>query len=104
MSEWIDVIETEQLQPGVPVVREIDGVPVAVVELEGSYYAFEDLCTHEGAPMAEDGDVEGDQVVCPWHGARFCMKTGRALTAPAYEDLRCFETRVVNGRVQVRGI
>lgn len=66
-----------------------------------TYYAIEDMCTHDGGELAS-GAVEGDEVVCPRHGARFCIKSGKALTPPAYEDVHSFPVRVENGVVQVR--
>lgn len=74
---------------------------VAVFHREGAYYAIEDMCTHDGGELAS-GAVEGDEVVCPRHGARFCIKNGKALTPPAYEDVHSFPVRVENGVVQVR--
>jgi 3-phenylpropionate/trans-cinnamate dioxygenase ferredoxin component len=61
----------------------------------------EDVCTHDGGGLA-GGAVEGDQVICPRHGARFCLRTGRALSAPAYEPVRSYMTRVSDGVVEVR--
>jgi 3-phenylpropionate/trans-cinnamate dioxygenase ferredoxin subunit len=46
--------------------------------------------------------MDGDQVICPRHGARFCVRTGAALTAPAYEPIECFPVRVEQGIIQVR--
>jgi 3-phenylpropionate/trans-cinnamate dioxygenase ferredoxin subunit len=45
--------------------------------------------------------VDGDQIICPRHGARFCLRTGKALTPPAYEDLPTFPVRILDGRIQV---
>ena len=59
------------------------------------------MCTHDGGELA-GGAVEGDVVICPRHGARFCLRTGAALTPPAYEPVRTYETRIVNGVVEVQ--
>ena len=80
---------------------EIDDALVAVFNVAGTFYAIDDVCTHDGGGLA-GGAVEGDVVICPRHGARFCLRTGAALTPPAYEPVRTYETRIVDGVVEVR--
>ncbi len=101
MPDWIDVAAADTLAPGQVRVVNADGTLIAVFNVEGSYYAIEDVCTHDGGDLAS-GPLEGDEVVCPRHGARFCVRTGEALTAPAYEPTATFPVRVENGIVQVR--
>lgn len=101
MSEWITVCNVADLPPGANRVVEIDGAQVAVFNLDGQLYAIEDVCTHDGGVLT-GGPVEGDVIVCPRHGARFCIRTGEALSAPAYEPVATFPVRVENGGVQVR--
>ena len=101
MSEWITVARAEELAPGERRVTEVDDTQIAVFNLDGQYYALEDVCTHDGGQLT-GGTVEGDQIVCPRHGARFCIRSGAALSAPAYEPTRTFPVRVENGQVQVR--
>jgi len=78
-----------------------DARMIAVVHSAGRFYAIEDVCTHDGAELT-GGPVEGTEIVCPRHGARFCLRTGAALTPPAYEPVRVFETRWESGRLWVR--
>lgn len=66
---------------------------VAIFNVEGEYYATDDICSHAYASMA-DGYIEGDQVECPLHGACFEIKTGKALTPPATEDLKTYELKI----------
>ncbi len=101
MPDWIDVAPERDFAPGTSRTADVDGTPVAVFHVGGGYYAIEDVCTHDGGPLAE-GDLEGDVVVCPRHGARFSVKTGEVLAPPAYEDVATFEVRVDQGVVQVR--
>jgi 3-phenylpropionate/trans-cinnamate dioxygenase ferredoxin subunit len=101
MPDWIDVAFEDSLAEGDHVVADLDGMEVAVFKLDGQYYAVEDACTHDGAEIAS-GRLEGCEIVCPRHGARFCLKTGKVLKAPAYEDITCFPVRVENGVIQVR--
>ncbi len=101
MSDWIDVISVSDLAESQHVVVDVDGVEVAVFRIDGEFYAVEDVCTHDGAEIAS-GRLEGCEIICPRHGARFCLKTGKVLQGPAYEDLSCFQLRVENGVIQVR--
>jgi 3-phenylpropionate/trans-cinnamate dioxygenase ferredoxin subunit len=101
MSEWIDVIAANALTEGDHVVVDVDGVAVAVFKLDGQFYALEDVCTHDGAEIA-GGTRDGEVIICPRHGARFCIKTGAVLSPPAYEDIPKMAVRVMNGQVQVK--
>jgi len=101
MSDWVTVARTDQLARGEWRTLDVDGTAVVVFNIEGEYYAIEDVCTHDGGQLT-GGTVEGDQIVCPRHGARFCIRTGEALTPPAYEPTAKFPVRVHEGTVQVR--
>jgi 3-phenylpropionate/trans-cinnamate dioxygenase ferredoxin subunit len=101
MSEWVDAVDQNALADGEHVVIDVDGVDVAVFKIDGRFYAIEDVCTHDGAEIAS-GELDGDEIICPRHGARFCVKTGEVKAPPAYEDIACFPVRIENGRVQVR--
>ncbi|GAB4255838.1 MAG: non-heme iron oxygenase ferredoxin subunit [Methylomicrobium sp.] len=101
MSDWIDVIDQNGLADGEHIVVDVDGTDVAVFKIDGQFFAIEDVCTHDGAEIAS-GELDGDEIVCPRHGARFCVKTGEVKSAPAYEDIACFPLRIENRRVQVR--
>lgn len=101
MSDWIAVAAVGELVPGASRVVDVDGVTVAVFNIGGEFFAIEDVCTHDGGELAS-GVLEGDQIICPRHGARFCVRTGEALTAPAYEPTAKFPVRIENGVVQVR--
>lgn len=101
MSDWINVASENRLADGEVIVVDVDGTDVAVFKIAGEFYAIEDKCTHDGAEIAS-GELVGDEIICPRHGARFCVKTGAVRSAPAYEDIACFPVRVENGNVQVR--
>ena len=101
MSGWIDVSAQNEFPPGDWRSLDVDGTPVAVFNLEGEYYAIEDVCTHDGGILT-GGAIEGGQIVCPRHGARFSIKTGAVLTPPAYENVATFAVRIEDGMVQVR--
>ena len=101
MSDWVTVARLEELNPGQFRTADLDGTRVVVFNVGGELYAIEDVCTHDGGQLT-GGHVEGDQIVCPRHGARFCVRTGEALTAPAYEPTAKFPVRVESGEIQVR--
>ena len=100
---WIPVAPASSIIPGDYAQIEIDGALVAVFNVSGKFYAIDDICTHDGGELA-GGAVEGDVVICPRHGARFCLRTGTALTPPAYEPVRTYETRVNDGVVEVNSL
>lgn len=101
MSEWTFVA----LEGDIPLdsckTVWVDDELVVVYHLSDGYYAIQDLCTHENAPLS-DGLVENGEVECCLHGARFSIKTGEALTPPAYEAVPTFPVRIIDGRVEVR--
>lgn len=99
-GHWVAVAAAAMIAPGDYASVEVDGSFVAVFNVGGEFLAVDDLCTHDGGGLA-GGAVEGDQVICPRHGARFCLRTGRALSPPAYEPVRSYPTRVNGGIVEV---
>ena len=100
-NDWTDVAATVDIEPGGFAVIELDDARVAVFNVDGEFYALEDLCSHDHACLT-DGEVDGSEVICPIHGARFDIRTGDALTPPAYEPVSRFPVRVNEGIVQVR--
>ena len=101
MSDWINVAAVDELQTGGVIVVDVDGAEVAVFNIDGEFYALADVCTHDGGTLA-DGTVEGHEIECPRHGARFDIRTGKVTAPPAYEDVTTYRVRVDNGRVQIR--
>jgi 3-phenylpropionate/trans-cinnamate dioxygenase ferredoxin subunit len=74
---------------------------IAMFKLDRECFTIEDVCTHDGGQLT-GGTIEGGEIVCPRHGARFSIRTGEALAAPAYEPVAKFPVRVENGVIQVR--
>jgi 3-phenylpropionate/trans-cinnamate dioxygenase ferredoxin component len=95
---WIDVGNAADLSEAAPLSVEVDGLAVVVVRCGNELYAVEDRCTHDGESL-EGAEVESCQIICPRHGAHFCLRTGEALTPPAYEPLRAYAAREENGRL-----
>ena len=101
MSEWTNVAAASEIGPGEYRVVDIDDVAIAVFNLDGAYFAIEDVCTHDFGTLT-GGYVEGGEIMCPRHGARFDIRTGEALTPPAYEPVATFPVRIHDGVVQIR--
>jgi len=101
VSDWEVVANIGDIGPGSCKPVDVDGVQVALFNLDGEYYAIEDVCTHDGNEIS-CGIIIGDEVVCSRHGARFCIKTGAVTAPPAYEDIDTFPVRIENDTIQVR--
>lgn len=78
---------------GRPETFEVEDRHIAVYRLHDGYFAIEDICTHDGGPLAE-GEVEDDVVICPRHGARFSIRTGAALSLPAITAVERYPVRI----------
>ncbi len=100
MTEWIDAAREGSLAPGEHRVIEIDGTEVALFNIDGDYFAIQDACSHDSTEIAS-GQLAGCEIVCPRHGARFCLKTGKVLSPPAYEDIATYPVRVSAGRIEI---
>ena len=101
MSEgFVTVAKVGEIpEGGVKIVR-IDDQEVAVFHLQDGYYAIDDVCTHDGGPLAE-GAVEGDVIECPRHGARFDIKTGAVLSLPATAPVPTYAVKVEGDEIKV---
>jgi 3-phenylpropionate/trans-cinnamate dioxygenase ferredoxin subunit len=100
MADWIDVCAARALAPGEHVLAEVDEISVVVFNVEGDFFAVEDMCSHDDALLSE-GMLEDCEVICPRHGARFCLRTGEALSPPAYEAVETYAVRIENDVLQV---
>ena len=98
MSEWVSLgradgsVELRAATAG--------DLEIAVARLaDGSFAAFDDMCTHEECPLSE-GELEGERVVCYCHSSEFDVRTGAVVRGPADEPIQVYETRVVDGELQ----
>jgi nitrite reductase/ring-hydroxylating ferredoxin subunit len=102
-QEWKPVLPVASLHSGTPQRVEVDGVGLVLCQTaDGQLAAVGEFCPHLAAPMA-DGWIERGRIVCPWHGSRFAVETGEVLRGPAPAPLPCYQTRVVDGIIEVRG-
>lgn len=79
---------------------EAAGQGIAIFNIGGAYYAIDNACPHRGGPLAE-GVLAGDEVICPWHGSRFNVKSGAVLIPPAPQGVKSFPVRVTGNDVEV---
>jgi 3-phenylpropionate/trans-cinnamate dioxygenase ferredoxin subunit len=93
-DSWIPAGRAAELPPGrVRLVTGPDDLRIAVCNVEGEFYAIEDVCTHDGGPL-DQGELEGEEIECPRHGARFDVRTGRATLMPAVMPVLTYAVRV----------
>lgn len=98
--EFVQVIEASEVKRGERILVEIDGLPIAVFNVDGKFYAIGDVCTHDNGPLG-DGELIGFQIICPRHGARFDIRNGKALTLPAFVDTPWYPVRVEDDMIEV---
>ena len=100
MAEYVNVGKASDFPSGQARVVVVKGRRVALCNVDGSFFAVDDTCTHDDGPLGE-GTLEGFAIQCPRHGARFDVRTGAVLRMPAAFPIRSYKTRVENGQVQV---
>jgi 3-phenylpropionate/trans-cinnamate dioxygenase ferredoxin subunit len=101
VTNWVRVCAQSELLPGERKIAYDGDVPIAVFNIEGTLYAVEDVCTHDGGELAS-GELRGFDIECPRHGARFDVRTGAVLAPPAYEPITPFPVKVEDGAVFTR--
>ena len=93
MTDFIKVAELNDLADGELMAVEVDDELVCLARVEDSVYAFTDNCTHISGPLNE-GELDGEVLTCPWHGAQFNVRTGKVLRGPARQDIQIYPVRV----------
>jgi 3-phenylpropionate/trans-cinnamate dioxygenase ferredoxin subunit len=101
-SRWVDVGAADAVSETAQLSVMVEGEPLVIVRCGAELYAVEDRCTHDGEALA-GAEVEDCQIICPRHFSHFCLRTGEALTPPAYEPLRTYRVREEEGRILVEG-
>ena len=101
MPEFIHVADAADVPDPGKVLVEVEGEMIALFHVGGSFYAIDDVCTHDGGPLV-DGELQDYTIACPRHGAKFDIRTGAALSMPAIRPTLAHDVRVENGSVSVR--
>jgi nitrite reductase/ring-hydroxylating ferredoxin subunit len=100
MADFVKVAMTDEIVPGQGKMIEVGGKKIALFNVEGSFHAIDDTCTHRGGPLSE-GSLDGKEVTCPFHGARFDVTTGGVLGPPAPQGVARYNVRVEGSDIQV---
>lgn len=100
MADFVTVARTSDLAPGERMVVELGRDFVLLFNVDGQYYAIEDMCSHEEYELS-DGALDGYTLECPKHGAHFDIRTGEHLTPPAVRSVRAYDVRVEGDSIQI---
>jgi 3-phenylpropionate/trans-cinnamate dioxygenase ferredoxin component len=100
MAGFVKVGTTGDLAPGQGKMVEAGGKKIALFNVDGTYYAIDDTCTHRGGPLSE-GELSGNEVTCPWHNAVFDVKTGNTLGPPATKGVARYNVRVSGDSIEI---
>ena len=100
MQEFKKVAKTEDIPAGKAIMVEVDGKEIALFNVGGSFHAIDNTCTHVGGPLCE-GEIEGNEVTCPWHGAMFDVTSGQVLGPPAAGNVNRYNVRVDGSDIEV---
>ncbi len=90
---FLKVATQDEIPVGERLFLEINDEPIVIINLAGTLFAIGDVCTHDEGPLG-DGEIEDHQIICPRHGARFDLRTGKALTLPAVVDIPVYPVRI----------
>lgn len=98
--EYIEIAPTDQIPDGERLFVELGGKSIVLFNLAGKLFAIGDVCSHDNGPVG-DGEIEENEIICPRHGARFDIRTGKANSLPAIVDIPAYPVRVVDGMVEI---
>src|SRR4030065_2161082 len=98
--EFIPVGSVEEMKEGGRLFIEIDEKSIVIMNIAGNYYAIADVCSHDDGPVGE-GNIEGFEIICPRHGARFDIRTGKVIALPAFVDIPAYPVRLVGGQIEI---
>ena len=87
MGEWSTAAKKQDFGSETCLCVEVSGHQIALFDVEGTYYAIDDTCTHKGGPLSE-GTLSSAALICPWHGAQFDVRSGKVLRPPAQDPGR----------------
>jgi len=100
MPEFVKVASTGDIQAGTAKLVQVNGREIALFNIGGQFHAIDNTCTHVGGPLSE-GEIEGREVTCPWHGAVFDVTSGQVLGPPAGQAVGRYVVRVNGTDIEV---
>ena len=98
---FVKVADTKDISPSQMKEVQVDGESVCIANVDGKYYAINNICTHEGGPLA-DGTLDGYEVECPWHKSKFDVRTGEVTSPPANEPEPAYEVKIEDNNILVK--
>ena len=101
MASWVSGGRADDLSPGQVRVVEAGRTRLAVCNVDNAFHCIDDICTHDGGPL-DQGELDGVEIECPRHGARFDVTTGRATCMPAVVPVKVYPVRVQDGEIQIQ--
>jgi 3-phenylpropionate/trans-cinnamate dioxygenase ferredoxin subunit len=99
MAKFVKLATTDEMANQSARCVEVEGLKIALFKSEDAFCALSDTCSHRGGPLSE-GDVEGTEVTCPWHGAKFDLRTGAVLGPPAQTGVKSYPVRVTGRDIE----
>ena len=100
-TEFVTTIKTNEIPSGGVTAIDVRGRRIAVANVDGTYYAFDDECTHKQCSLAKEGDLAGTTVTCTCHGSEFDVRTGKVLAPPATLPVKVYPVRVTGDVLQI---
>jgi 3-phenylpropionate/trans-cinnamate dioxygenase ferredoxin subunit len=100
MTKFVKVARVTDIPPGERLFYDFEDESAIILNVNGEFYCIADVCSHDGGPL-EDGELEGFEIVCPRHGARFDVRNGKVLALPATRPIPYYAVKVENGDIFV---
>jgi 3-phenylpropionate/trans-cinnamate dioxygenase ferredoxin component len=98
--DYIEIAPADQVPPGERLFVELGGKSIVLFNLAGKLFAIGDVCSHDNGPVG-DGEIEENEIICPRHGARFDIRTGKVTSLPALVDIPAYPVRIIEGMVEI---
>lgn len=98
--DFLEVAESSEVENNGRMLIEVDHLAIAIFRIAGHLFAIGDICSHDDGPLG-DGELEEYEIICPRHGARFDVRTGKVISLPAVVDIPAYPVREVSGRIEI---
>jgi len=99
-KQFVPVCKIDEIAVDDRLLFEIDEQPIVIFNVNGELFAIGEKCSHRHGPLGE-GELDGFVVTCPWHGARFDIRTGKALSLPAVKNVDSYPVRISDGMIEI---
>ncbi len=99
MAAYVRVVGTADIPPGSGHTVEVNGLAIAIFNVDGAFFAVDNTCAHKGGPLGE-GELAGEVVTCPWHGWQYNVKTGISITTPS-ASVKTYQVKVEGADVKL---